>query len=81
MAVLTALLMFAPVMSVEASAPPAPSDSTLSVPGIMSVEWEETIWYYKIYQGYYWKREWSLTYGYWITEDWIRLNPYPGDDY
>jgi hypothetical protein len=76
--VITAFLMFAPVMSVEASTPSVPSNSTLSVPGTMSVEWEETTWYYRTYEGYYWKRQWSHTYNEWLT-DWIRLAPYPGD--
>lgn len=35
---------------------------------------EETEWYYRINNGYYEKRLWSITYGKWLT-DWIVLGP------
>lgn len=33
---------------------------------------EETEWYYRIADGLFQKRLWSLTYGYWLT-DWITI--------
>ena len=30
---------------------------------------EETIWYYRVYNGLLQRRLWSITYGYWLT-DW-----------
>jgi hypothetical protein len=85
MAVITVFLIFSPVMSVEASSPANTSSSgnagitTLSVPSIMSADWEEVEWVHAIKDGYFWKRLWSITYGEWLT-DWIRLEPYPGPD-
>lgn len=35
---------------------------------------EETVWYYRIYNGRYQMRLWSLTYGKWLT-DWIDIGP------
>ncbi len=35
---------------------------------------EETEWYYRINNGHYEKRLWSITYGKWLT-DWIVLGP------
>ncbi len=35
---------------------------------------EQTEWVYRIHNGYYEKRLWSITYGKWLT-DWIVLGP------
>lgn len=35
---------------------------------------EETEWVYRIHNGYYEKRLWSITYGKWLT-DWIVIRP------
>ncbi len=29
---------------------------------------EETIWYFRCYDGLFQRRLWSITYGYWLTE-------------
>lgn len=44
--------------------------STEKDPGPMRPE--ETEWYYRIADGLFQKRLWSLTYGYWLT-DWITI--------
>lgn len=35
---------------------------------------EQTEWFFRIHNGYYEKRLWSITYGKWLT-DWIVLAP------
>jgi len=35
---------------------------------------EQTEWYWRIYNGNYEKRLWSITYGKWLT-DWIYVGP------
>lgn len=35
---------------------------------------EETVWYYRIYNGRYQMRLWSITYRKWLT-DWIDIGP------
>jgi hypothetical protein len=81
MTAIMALLIFTPVMSVEASSTVDPYSSagesieTSGAPGIMSMEWEETEWIYATKDGYFWKRLWSITYGEWLG-DWIRLAQY-----
>lgn len=37
---------------------------------------EQREWYYRINNGYYEKRLWSITYGKWLT-DWIIVRPAP----
>lgn len=38
---------------------------------------EQTVWYYRLYNGERQKRLWSITYAYWIT-DWMPYStPYP----
>lgn len=83
MVAITVFLIFAPAISVEANSSIDTGSgnagiTTLSVPSTMSVQWEETTWYFSIKDGYFWKRQWSITYGVWLT-DWIRLAPYDGD--
>lgn len=55
------------VMAVSAAASQVPEITENS---IVSPQAEEREWIYRIYEGKYQKRLWSLTYGYWLT-DWI----------
>jgi hypothetical protein len=89
MTVLAVMLIFTPMLSVQASdgvakgtvqettVPVAGFNAVLGTSGIMPL-WEELEWQYRIYDGYFWKRQWSITYGKWVGE-WIRLNPYPNN--
>ncbi|HZK85661.1 MAG TPA: hypothetical protein VFC58_13560 [Desulfosporosinus sp.] len=69
---LTAVLMGGSLSSArEAYAAEAINSNTISVcedASIMSIEAEETAWYFRVLDGVTEKRLWSITRGIWLTE-------------
>ncbi|MPM15692.1 hypothetical protein SDC9_62063 [bioreactor metagenome] len=66
------LLFLAAVSCLSVMALPA---AAMEIPEIqesvvVSPRAEEVEWYYRVIDGKYQKRKWSITYGYWLT-DWI----------
>ena len=66
LAIVLCLTISAPVFA-ECSS----SDATLYEESFVAEEQsraEETIWYFRCYDGLFQRRLWSITYGYWLTE-------------
>ena len=70
------ILCFSTLFSTPAFADCSEADSVLVAAGgsVVSPCAEETEWVFRIHNGYYEKRLWSITYGKWLT-DWIVLAP------
>lgn len=70
------ILCFSILFSTPAFAGCSEADSVLVAAGdsVVAPRAEETEWVYRIHNGYYEKRLWSITYGKWLT-DWIVLGP------
>lgn len=65
--VILVLLFAVPALAADAESVPAP---TAVGDGDVSPQAEVTKWYFRLHDGEYQKRLWSVTYGYWIT-DWM----------
>lgn len=77
LSVLLALLMLASISVTAFAEVPAQSNSSSEGEAVINEEptrQEETVWYFRIYQGRMQMRLWSLTYGVWLT-DWIDVGP------
>ena len=79
---LLALTMFLSVSSFAlAECIEAPDGSDVEIIAVEqgeSTRAEETIWYFRVFNGMVQKRLWSITYGRWLT-DWIDIGPWEGD--
>ncbi len=66
---LVTVMSSASALAAEAAAPTNTGDT-----GIVSPQAEEKVWYTRVHNGWLQKRQWSITYGRWLT-DWIDVCP------